>query len=83
MTSTLAAPAAAGATIHPVVRPVVLLILDGFGSREDAPDNAISNARMPHWRALLATSPHSTIDASELQTTFRNAGDWRVNNSRR
>ena len=66
MTSALAAPAAAGAAIHLNVRPVVLLILDGFGSREDAPDNAISNARMPHWRALLATSPHSTIDASEL-----------------
>jgi 2,3-bisphosphoglycerate-independent phosphoglycerate mutase len=48
------------------VRPVVLLILDGFGSREAAPDNAISNASMPNWTALLATSPHTTIDASEL-----------------
>jgi 2,3-bisphosphoglycerate-independent phosphoglycerate mutase len=66
MTSALAAPAVAGAAVRPSVRPVVLLILDGFGSREDAPDNAISNARMPHWRALLASSPHATIDASEL-----------------
>ena len=66
MTATLAAPAVERAAIVPSVRPVVLLILDGFGSREDAPDNAISNAAMPHWRALLASSPHTTIDASEL-----------------
>jgi len=66
MSDTLAAPATARASVVPVVRPVVLLILDGFGSRDDAPDNAISNARMPHWRALLAASPHTTIDASEL-----------------
>ncbi|MEP7330383.1 MAG: 2,3-bisphosphoglycerate-independent phosphoglycerate mutase, partial [Betaproteobacteria bacterium] len=50
----------------PSVRPVVLLILDGFGCRDDAPDNAISNASMPHWRALLASSPHTMIEASEL-----------------
>jgi len=39
------------------VRPVVLLILDGFGTRDAAPDNAISNARMPNWNALVASSP--------------------------
>jgi 2,3-bisphosphoglycerate-independent phosphoglycerate mutase len=44
---------------------VVLLILDGFGCREDAPDNAISRARMPRWRELLARYPHTAIDASE------------------
>jgi 2,3-bisphosphoglycerate-independent phosphoglycerate mutase len=47
------------------VQRVVLLILDGFGCREDAPDNAITRASAPHWRALLATCPHTTIDASE------------------
>ena len=46
-------------------RPLVLLILDGFGARADAPDNAISQADMPRWRELLATVPHTTIDASE------------------
>ena len=68
MSTTIAepAPAAQLARSRPRVRPVVLLILDGFGSREPAPDNAISNADMPHWTALLATSPHTTIDASEL-----------------
>ena len=43
----------------------MLLILDGFGAREDAPDNAISNADTPNWDRLLATCPHTTIDASE------------------
>ena len=47
------------------MRRVVLLILDGFGAREAAPDNAISNARMPNWNALVATSPQTVIDASE------------------
>ena len=61
-----AAPALARMARRARARPVVLLILDGFGSREAAPDNAISNAAMPNWKALLATSPHTTIDASEL-----------------
>ena len=45
----------------------MLLILDGFGCREDAPDNAITRANAPNWRRLLATCPHTTIDASELR----------------
>ena len=48
-----------------VPRPLVLLILDGFGERAAAPDNAIAVANMPRWRELLATSPHATLDASE------------------
>jgi 2,3-bisphosphoglycerate-independent phosphoglycerate mutase len=50
---------------QPAVRPVVLVILDGFGCRESAPDNAIARARKPHWDRLLAGCPHTTIDASE------------------
>lgn len=61
------AAALAPARTRPAVRPVVLLILDGFGCRPDAPDNAISRAVMPHWNHLLATCPHGTIDASELR----------------
>ena len=60
-------PSAAPAAAQPAVRPVVLVILDGFGCREDAPDNAITRANAPHWRRLLATCPHTTIDASELR----------------
>jgi 2,3-bisphosphoglycerate-independent phosphoglycerate mutase len=63
------APAAAVevARAGPSVRRVILLILDGFGCREDAPDNAITRANAPHWRELLATCPHTTLDASELR----------------
>jgi len=53
-------------TSRPAVRPVVLVILDGFGCREASPDNAISRARKPNWDRLLATCPHTSIDASEL-----------------
>ena len=53
--------------VAPAVRPVVLLILDGFGTREDAPDNAITRAHAPNWQRLLATCPHTTVDASELR----------------
>jgi 2,3-bisphosphoglycerate-independent phosphoglycerate mutase len=47
-------------------RPIALVILDGFGSRESTPDNAIARATKPHWDELLATCPHTTIDASEF-----------------
>src|SRR5205085_12186854 len=62
-TATKSAPGA----VRPAVRPVILVILDGFGCRPDAPDNAITNARTPNWDRLLATCPHTTIDASELR----------------
>jgi len=63
--SPLSAAAVAGSAS--AARPAVLLILDGFGCREDAPDNAITRADAPNWRRLLATCPHTTIDASELR----------------
>jgi 2,3-bisphosphoglycerate-independent phosphoglycerate mutase len=47
------------------VRPVVLIILDGFGYREAAPDNAIALAKKPVWDALWRDCPHGLIDASE------------------
>jgi len=59
--------ATAASRARPAVRPVVLLILDGFGCRDDAPDNAITRANAPRWRELLARYPHTTIDASELR----------------
>jgi 2,3-bisphosphoglycerate-independent phosphoglycerate mutase len=45
--------------------PVVLLILDGFGARPAAADNAISRAKTPYLDALWRTCPHTFIDASE------------------
>ena len=46
------------------VTPVLLIILDGFGYREDGADNAIHLARKPHWDRLWASFPHTTINAS-------------------
>jgi 2,3-bisphosphoglycerate-independent phosphoglycerate mutase len=47
------------------VTPVLLIILDGFGHREECEYNAICQARKPHWNFLWKTYPHTTIDASE------------------
>ncbi|WP_435627511.1 2,3-bisphosphoglycerate-independent phosphoglycerate mutase [Candidatus Ferrigenium straubiae] len=47
------------------VTPVLLLILDGFGYREDADFNAILAARKPNWDALWRDYPHTLIEASE------------------
>src|SRR5690349_6015623 len=47
------------------VTPVLLIILDGFGHREECDHNAICQARKPHWNFLWKTYPHTTIDASE------------------
>jgi 2,3-bisphosphoglycerate-independent phosphoglycerate mutase len=46
-------------------RPVVLCILDGWGERPDAADNAITQAKTPVWHRLMARWPHSHLDASE------------------
>src|SRR5215469_4451713 len=48
---------------HP--RPVVLCILDGWGERPEAADNAITAAETPVWHRLMARWPHSHLEASE------------------
>jgi 2,3-bisphosphoglycerate-independent phosphoglycerate mutase len=45
--------------------PVCLLILDGFGYREEISDNAIAQAKKPNWDALWKNFPHTLINASE------------------
>ena len=47
------------------ITPVCLLILDGFGYREEITDNAIGQAKKPNWDALWNGFPHSLINASE------------------
>lgn len=47
------------------VTPVILLILDGFGYREDIDDNAIALANKPNLDRLWNTHPHTLINASE------------------
>lgn len=44
--------------------PCVLIILDGWGHREDADSNAIAAANTPVWDQLWASAPHSLISAS-------------------
>ncbi|WP_317843129.1 2,3-bisphosphoglycerate-independent phosphoglycerate mutase [Montanilutibacter psychrotolerans] len=40
---------------------MVLLILDGWGHREDPADNALAQATLPNWQRLLAECPHTLI----------------------
>ena len=47
--------------------PTLLLILDGWGHRDAAADNAISQANTPVWDNLLATCPHTLIHTSGLK----------------
>ena len=42
-------------------RPVVLLILDGWGHREAPEDNALAQADLPNWRRLWAGEPHTLV----------------------
>src|SRR5262245_7829828 len=45
-------------------RPVMLVILDGWGWREDAADNAVRLARTPIFSKLWETCPHALLHTS-------------------
>jgi 2,3-bisphosphoglycerate-independent phosphoglycerate mutase len=45
-------------------RPVMLVILDGFGWREDRTDNAVRLARTPAFSGLWASCPHALLHTS-------------------
>jgi 2,3-bisphosphoglycerate-independent phosphoglycerate mutase len=47
-----------------VQRPVVLMVLDGWGSAPAGPGNAVSLASTPVFDGLLAAYPHGTLEAS-------------------
>ncbi|GAC1582316.1 MAG: 2,3-bisphosphoglycerate-independent phosphoglycerate mutase [Candidatus Elarobacter sp.] len=47
-------------------RPFVLAILDGWGYSADAHGNAIAAADLANWKRILATYPHTLLDASGL-----------------
>jgi 2,3-bisphosphoglycerate-independent phosphoglycerate mutase len=49
---------------HPYHTPAVLIVLDGWGVRDDTEHNAIHHAPTPFFDSLLATYPHCHIDAS-------------------
>jgi len=42
-------------------KPVLLLILDGWGHREEVADNALAQATLPNWQALLRDCPHTLV----------------------
>lgn len=48
------------------VKPLVLIILDGWGYREDPTDNAIAQAHTPVMDRLWQTYPHSLISGSGM-----------------
>jgi 2,3-bisphosphoglycerate-independent phosphoglycerate mutase len=45
-------------------RPLTLIILDGWGYREETAANAIAAAHKPHWDALWNNCPHSLLSGS-------------------
>jgi len=49
---------------NPTPKPVVLCILDGWGLREDPADNALAQAKLPHWRQLVAGRPFARVGTS-------------------
>ena len=46
--------------------PLALIILDGWGYREDPTYNAIASAHTPHWNDWWKHYPHTLIDASGI-----------------
>ncbi len=60
------------------IRPVLLLILDGIGCRENAEYNAVALAKKPNLDRLLALQPHSRLEASE---SFVGLPDAQMGNS--
>ncbi len=50
----------------PRPKPVLLLILDGWGHRDEPAHNAIAQAHLPNWRRLLAGHPHALVDTHGL-----------------
>lgn len=46
-------------------RPFILIVLDGWGHREDIKDNAIAQALTPFYDSLMNKYPHTLLDASQ------------------
>ncbi len=50
--------------MNPSHRPVALIILDGWGYREETDYNAIHAAHTPNWDQLWSQYPHTLLNAS-------------------
>jgi 2,3-bisphosphoglycerate-independent phosphoglycerate mutase len=66
------------AIVKQAIRPVMLVILDGFGWREEAADNAVRQAKKPNFDRLWQNCPHAF-----LKTSGRDVGlpDGQMGNS--
>lgn len=51
---------------HHLRKPVILIVLDGWGHREDTKDNALASANTPRFREFWNNYPHTLLDASGL-----------------
>ncbi|MBD3657388.1 2,3-bisphosphoglycerate-independent phosphoglycerate mutase [Marinobacter sp.] len=47
-------------------KPTALIILDGWGHRDPAEDNAISNANTPYWDQIWQQQPKTLINTSGM-----------------
>ncbi|MFA6999745.1 MAG: 2,3-bisphosphoglycerate-independent phosphoglycerate mutase [Candidatus Paceibacterota bacterium] len=47
-------------------KQIALIILDGWGYREDTKDNAIAEAKKPIWDGIWNKYPHTLLEASGL-----------------
>ena len=47
-------------------KQVVLIVLDGWGYREDSKDNAVAAAHTPNFKKYWDTYPHALLEASGL-----------------
>ncbi len=59
-------------------KPVLLLILDGWGYRKERTDNAIAQAKAPNWHRLVDECPHTLV---ETHGRFVGLPDGQMGNS--
>ena len=59
-------------------KPVMLMILDGFGIAPESEGNAVAAAKKPNYDRLVANYPHSQLQASGM---FVGLPDGQMGNS--
>ena len=52
-------------------KKALLMILDGWGVGDQGKDDVIFNTPTPYWDSLLATYPHSQLQASGENVQYR------------
>ncbi len=59
-------------------RPVMLVVLDGWGWREDAADNAVRQARRPTFDQLLGRAARTPSCARRAATSACRRARWAI-----